>query len=127
MNPYGELHRQTQQEVLKLAEHYGMDPETIRPIVWERIDSILQAKDTSDALGIAKNLKNGFLTTCLAQWAKGNIRGPATPENLEKKAKKAENLSEMLEKKGNEKGAEQQKKRAEKLRKAASQKKPAGA
>ena len=100
-----------------MQTYYGL--EELDGRIWNKVDDILRAATSWDAHNLAKKAKDSALIHCLSMWSKGRARGPATPENFEKKAKQAESLAEFHDKKGNGETAKKQIQRAEALRKEA--------
>lgn len=111
----------TSQEIHKLlldhwteqSTHYGWEgdwPDYVR----FRVQKAIASGGTPEAIQRAKTRME---TALLAAWARGEIPGPTNSRTLEKAATKAESLAGFLDKRGLKDQADQQRKRAEDLRK----------
>jgi len=108
-------HKAVQKEATKLVralqEQYGLEA------LPENVQQTLKAIEVSDSpTGLADAAVRKMEMACLAAWARGEIAGPDTPESLERRAKQADNLARMFEKKEDHVGARKQQRRAEALR-----------
>jgi uncharacterized lipoprotein len=116
------IYASTKGEIERMVAHYGG---TMKDVLetrhWEKIDSILDARSRMEALELSEKAMEKVRTSLIGMWARKKIPGPQTPENYEKKAKKAESLVKMQEKKGNDAAAERQRRRAHELRARAAQ------
>lgn len=107
-----ELYEEASRYWYEQADYYGADGD--RPWhVQKRLQAILGAVDLETAQAAVAKAKDVCFIHLLAEWEKKNISGPDRSSNWEKIGKKALNTAKMLESKGDLKGAESQKKRAE--------------
>jgi hypothetical protein len=120
MNSFGELHKEGQSYILKEAARCRYPAEDIEDRIWMSLDRVLHAQTLSEAHELLRKAKDKFDIHCLAAWSKGRIKGPASPEALEREAKQAESLANLLRVKVGDEAAEKQLKRAAKIRKEAS-------
>lgn len=88
-----------------LADEYGA--EEVPDRLLERARAILKAPTLDDAQRIAKRLWDAMLVHALIGWT-----GPLTEESVKRRVYKALNLANMLEKKGDLKGAGRNRERA---------------
>ena len=114
-----EVVAQTKARMLSTAEHYGLPEEDIPDRYHQQLSDILKATDYEEARISASKVWDKFFICVLSMWAKKEIPGPKTPENLEKRARQAESLAKMLVNKGNDEAAQKQFKKAEAFRKEA--------
>lgn len=101
-------------QFLAQAEEYGLTTG-----VPEHVDTRLL--DAMDLTGDARTLKvrraeQAMQIHVLATWAKGEAPGPPSMRNNENKAKKAESLASMFERKGDMEKAEYHRERAVRIR-----------
>ena len=99
----------------ELGDYYGFD-EDRPPHIVNRICAMHVAVDLESAETAFGRIKQAMLIHILAQWAKGKADGPDKAETWEKKAKQAESLAKMLEKKDDIEGARKQYIRADGFR-----------
>jgi len=81
-----------------------------------KAEKVLAAASAADALELGEKAYQSMFVNLLYLWGQGKIEGKPSAVEIEKKARGAENLANMLESKGLEKQAEKQRLRAEKLR-----------
>lgn len=114
------LFNETREEMLKMADFYGLPRGQIKQRHWVNAKNILIADSDQQALKAQRKAISSlrFNLQILAYYEKC-IPGPQTPERLEEKAKGAESLAKMQEKFGKDDAARQQRTRAKKLRAAA--------
>lgn len=111
-----DIRKEAQKRVQALQEQYGL--EEVPANVTAALASIT-ARGTPDPAAQGDAAVRKMEMACLAAWARGEVTGPDTPESLERRAKQADNLARMFEKKGDAAGKRKQVKRAEQLRKQA--------
>lgn len=95
--------------LMRMASHYGWDgpiPESVIAALGLDLPPIDCVRRAIDRMFM-------FL---LGKWARGDIPGPDTFDNLQEQAKQAEKLARMFDKKGKPAEAEKQRARAEELR-----------
>jgi hypothetical protein len=109
----------TKARMLETADYYGLPHDHIEGRHWLKMDRILAATTPEEAIFLQRRAIQAVLMTCLYCWHERRIRGPASPENFEKKAKSAESLAKWQEKQGNDEAAVKQKERAAALRREA--------
>lgn len=98
----------------ELATKYGHDikmPDNVR----DRYAEILTAPDLEKTVEAEQRAQNTAQIMVFGAWAQGRIDGPITERSIEKRAKSAESLAQMLHKKGNTEAAERQLARADEL------------
>lgn len=108
------LYKSLWAEFEKVAEHYGSEhgiPEHVDEKMLAACEAPLETRGE-----LITKARQAMEIHVLALWAKGDAAGPPTQRNLEAKAKKADSLAGMLEKRGNTEAAERQRTRAEKIR-----------
>ncbi len=110
-----QIHEYTINECNKQLNHYGVEG-GIAPHTLKKIELILIAPDPDRGALLAKKALDSNFLNCLYQWSQGNASGPKTVEYLEKQARRAEKFAEWMIKKGNNKAAKSQRKRAKELR-----------
>lgn len=113
-DPQTILTRETRKNCLALAEKYGLTeiPENVEM----RLKVAQAEKDLARSTQLARKAINSMEIACLAAWARGEVDGPDSPRALEAKARSADGLVRMLEKKGEHEAAEKQRNRAKELR-----------
>jgi len=110
----------TERMLLEVADYYRLPRDQIEERHWAKMKAILQAKTLPEAVIKQKTAVESLRMSCIHQtWYTHKIQGPATPEYLEVKAKKAESLAKWQENLGNDEAAKKQRERAEKFRKEA--------
>lgn len=111
-----DIQKQAQKEVQALQEEYGLEgvPENVRLTL-----ASVTARGTPDPTAAGEAAVRKMEIACLAAWARGKVAGPDSPESLERRAKQAESLAKMFEKKDDPKNAKKQRTRAEGFRKQA--------
>lgn len=113
------LIRETEKKILATAEYYGLPEEEIEDRIWRKLGLVESATTAEEAAELAKKAWDSLFVHVLVLWGKKKIRGPATEENFEKKAKQADGLADFQERKGNDEAAKKQRQRAAGLRKEA--------
>ena len=108
-----DLVKQTKSKMISTAAHYGLPEADIPDRYYQKLALVLNAKDYEEAGQLANKAWDSFFICVLSMWAKKEIPGPTTPESLEKKAKQAEGLARMLEKKGDDDAAKKQRLKAD--------------
>ena len=105
------IHRETQTKVKAMGDEYSLEE------VPENVQAALKAilRDTWPVIKAEAALMK-METACLAAWARGEIDGPDSIVALERRAKQADSLAKMMDKKDNPKGAKKQRERAAALR-----------
>lgn len=99
--------------VLETTRSLGV---TLEQYLASKRDAVKSARTPEKlALALAK-AKDAALSSALYLWARGEARGPNTPDNLLRIAKKAESLAQFLDKRGDEDAADRQRARAAGLR-----------
>jgi hypothetical protein len=109
------IYNKVTDEGLKTCNYYGLDkwPEEAMA---KRMNAILDAPDLEMAVLAKQKATDRLQIHLLSLWGKGAIWGPATFDNLESRAKKADSLATYLESIGNLEGADKQRERAERIR-----------
>lgn len=115
----GRIHAEGQRVILEKAAYYRLAVVDIPERYWLKLDTILVASSDADALAIQKKVVDSFFVLCLRMWADKEIKGPHSAQNLEKEAKKADGLVNMLRDKKGEEAAQKQIQKAKNLRKEA--------
>lgn len=95
--------------MMRMSMHYGWDG----PIPENVIKALEGDGEPIDCVRRAIDRMFMFL---LGKWARGEIPGPDTHDNLIEQAKQAEKLAKMFDKKGQPENAAKQRERAEELR-----------
>ena len=108
-----ELVADTKVRMVKMAIHYGLPQSDIPERNWFKLTQVLTSKSFDEARDLATKAYDSMFVCVLSMWAKKEIPGPTTPESLEKKAKQAEGLARMLEKKGEDDAAKKQRLKAD--------------
>ena len=114
-----DLKRDVTLQVRSVGDTYGMDaiPENVQ----RRLDAIVTAPTEEEALRQAQKAPDSMEIACLAAWSRGKIAGPDSPEALERRAKQAESLVAMFNKRGDQENADKQLARAAALRRQGAQ------
>jgi hypothetical protein len=81
-----------------------------------KAQAILSLQTDQEALALADTLLKKNTDNCLGRWAKGETRGPKTPELLEKRAKEREKFAKMKYDKGLDEEAAKDRKAAQEFR-----------
>lgn len=105
----------------KISNYYGVKtgvPDRFKVRLQQLLEQSISDEDKYLAL---KRIYKSMELHALAEWANGRATGPLTPSNLEAKAKQAESLAKLLDKKGKPQAAAEQMKKAEALRAEASE------
>jgi hypothetical protein len=103
--------KDTAAKLQAMGEEYGLEhaPENVKRALKDILTS--EYPDIKSASALMK-----MEMACLAAWSRGEIDGPDSVESLERRAKQAESLAKMMDKKDNPKGAKKQRDRAAVLR-----------
>ena len=111
-----DIQKQAQKEVQALQEEYGLEevPENVATCL-----ASVTARGQKEPFAAAEAAVRKMEIACLAAWARGKVAGPDSPESLERRAKQAESLAKMFEKKDDRANQRKQLKRAEAFRKQA--------
>jgi hypothetical protein len=109
------LYRQAEQYWADETDYYGYDLKRPENVI-ARMKAIKDAVDVQAAQDAFKRCKQTMEVMILGAWASGKIPGPTNVFTLQKRAKKAENLALMLERKGLYDQANSQRARARELR-----------
>ncbi len=111
------IHQETVKAIKELGREYSADevPKRFEERLQKGLEKILVAETPMAAKHISDKLLESALTSYLAAWARGDIKGKTTPESLRRDAQAAINLASFLDKKEQTKAADGQRKRAEEL------------
>lgn len=100
----------TEAKLRSMAEWYGFEDE-IPERVTNCLVGVFYAETEKDARAVARKALDKFFTTLTALWGRNKVSGPPTTSNIMARIKKAENLCDMLHKKGDLKGLATQERR----------------
>jgi hypothetical protein len=113
------LHAQLKEQLNKLVAYFQMEKVGVPDRIKEKASGILKSESLDQARIIFKKTLDSMELEGLARWGRGEILGPLTPNNLEAQATRARGLYNLHRKKGNDKVAQQQLEKSERLRKQA--------
>lgn len=99
----------------ELAEQYGA--KSLPDRILKKIDLIKSAQTLDEAVFLSKKSMDSAHTHILASWAKGEIPGIITSHTIDKRIKRAESLIKMLDDKGLDDQANQQRNKMNQLKK----------
>ena len=114
-----QIHADTKNQMLEIADHYGLDEDGIEQRLWDKAKLILEAPSLDLAVEQSHKTIDSMKLFCLYLWGQKKIPGPSTPENFEKKANAAEKLADFQAHLGNMEASKKQRDRAVELRKKA--------
>jgi hypothetical protein len=108
------IHNELLEKMKKECEHYQLPD--VSEHMKGKAQAILSLESEQEAQALAEVLLKKNTDNCLGRWAKGETRGPKTPELLEKQAKEREKFAKMKYDNGKDEEAAKDRKAAEAFR-----------